>query len=189
MFDKYKTIYLDFDNTIVNTTEAICTLYNEDFCYYKKFKPVSWYDIETWCFKECSCATKEYINTYFNQPRFFEKVQFIYYAKETIEKLAQEYNIKIVSMGYKPNLRLKKEWIKKNLPGIDFIGVNLKKHKDKCHIDMSNGVLIDDNVNMLITSNAQGKICFGETYKWNEEWTGIRAINWVDVGKQLLHWR
>ena len=113
----------------------------------------------------------------------------MYYAKETIEKLAQEYDIKIVSMGYKPNLRLKEEWIKKNLPGIDFIGVNLKKHKDKSHIDMSNGVLIDDNANMLTTSNAKCKICFGETYKWNEEWTGIRTINWVDVGKQLLHWR
>ena len=55
-----KTLYLDFDCTIVNTIKAIVSLYNEDFKYYKNFKYINWIDINTWNFTECNCASAEY---------------------------------------------------------------------------------------------------------------------------------
>ena len=58
-----KTIYLDYDCTLVNTIEAIASLYNEDFKYYKKFKPIDWTEVNTWDFTECNCASADYINT------------------------------------------------------------------------------------------------------------------------------
>lgn len=62
----------------------------------------------------------------------------------------------------------------------------MKKYKDKSHIDMSDGILIDDPVRMLETSNAQEKYCFGDIYSWNKDWAGKRLMNWTDIAHLLL---
>lgn len=178
-------LYLDFDGCIVDTISSIVDLYNEDFKYYKKFKPVKSYEINTWNFEECNCATAEYINTYFNQQRFFDRLNYMDWAKEVLDKLKEKFEITIVSSGYSPNLIAKDIWIRNNLPFCKFIGVNLKEYKDKSHIDMSGGIFIDDSMSNLATSNAWFNICFGDVYSWNEEWKGIRCYNWNDV-YQLL---
>ena len=46
-----KTIYIDFDNTLVDTIKTIVSLYNEDFEYYKKFHHVNWWEIDSYDFK------------------------------------------------------------------------------------------------------------------------------------------
>lgn len=182
-----KSIYLDYDGVIVNTVETIVSLYNEDFKYYKKFKFVPWYQVYTWNFTECNCASKKYIDTYFNTPRFFHRLQFMEpCTKDIIYKLREVYNVKIVSMGKHANLKLKEEWIEKNLPGIEFVGLDLKKFKDKSSIDMKDGLLLDDNEKMLFNSNAFEKVCFGDKYGWNDGWYGPRLHNWSDVERYLL---
>lgn len=142
------------DGCIVNTIKAICKMYNEDFKYYKNFRHIDWWEINTWNFEECNCAKPSYIDSYFNQPRFFRYIEYMDYAKEILDELKETYKISIVSASYSPNLYGKSIWIKENLPYCDFIGVNLKQYKNKGHIDMSNGIFIDDSYNNLITSNA-----------------------------------
>ena len=180
-----KKLFVDFDGTIVNTVAAICSLYNEDFKYYKDFIPVKWWEVNTWNFEECNCTTTEYINTYFNQQRFFDKLTYMDWAKETLDELKDDYEITIVSSGYSPNLKAKEIWINENLSYCKFIGVNLKEHEDKSHIFMGDGIFIDDSSKNLITSNALVNICFGDKYSWNEDWTGFRCNNWNDVKKFL----
>ena len=175
------------EGTISNTIKAIVDLYNQDFKYYKNFKPIEWSDIETWGFKECNCATSDYINTYFNQERFYDGLEFMESAKEVLNELKECFNIIIVSMGYSPNLKGKEIWIKKNMPYADFIGVNFKDYEDKSHIDMSGGILIDDSAKNLETSSADIKICFGCRYLWNENWQGVRNIDWQEVYKFLIN--
>ena len=176
-----KKIYSDFDGVIVNTISTICDLYNEDFKYYKKFRPVKWWDVNTWDFSECKCADSKYINTYFNQQRFFDRLTYMDWAKDKLNELKEEYEITIVSSGYSPNLKAKEIWIKNNLQYCNFIGVNFKEYNDKSHVDMSDGIFIDDSSNNLFTSNALIKICFGDNYQWNENWNGFRCRNWIDV--------
>lgn len=175
------TIYLDFDGCIVNTIAAITSLYNEDFRYYDNYRPVNWYDVESWDFSECNCASREYIENCFNQKRFFDRLEFMPWAKEVITILQKIYNITVVSHGHTPNLKLKENWIKENLPGVKFIGVNLKDHKDKSCVDMTGVAFIDDNYLNLKTSNAKYKYCFGDKYVWNKDWYGNRLYNWTDV--------
>lgn len=103
------------------------------------------------------------------------------WSKEVLNKLKDKYEITIISSGYSPNLIGKELWINKHLPYCKFIGVNLKKYKDKSHIDMSDGIFIDDSANNLITSSAKKKICFGELYPWNEKWDRTRCFNWIDI--------
>ena len=111
MFKDIKKIMIDFDCTIVDTIKAIVDNYNEDFQYYKDFHHINWWEINTWDFKECACSTPEYINTYFNQPRFFRNMEYMDNAKEVIDNLREYFRITIVSSGYSPNLKLKEKWI------------------------------------------------------------------------------
>ena len=180
-----KKLFIDYDGCVINTIAAICSLYNEDFKYYKNFEPIKWWEVNTWDFTECKCTTPEYINTYFNQPRFFAGVTYMDWAKEILDELKDDFNITIVSSGYSPNLKAKEIWIKENLPYCDFIGVNLREYKDKSHIDMSDGIFIDDSAQNLKTSNALLNICFGDIYEWNKDWNGFRCKNWNEIKKIL----
>lgn len=174
-------MFIDFDGVMVDTVEAIVDLYNEDFRYYSKFEEIHWKDINTWDFKECNCASKEYIDTYFNQQRFFDRLINMPGVRLAINELWDKYDITVVSHGYSPNLRLKQIWLENHYPGIKFEGINLKQYSDKSHIDMRGGVFIDDSSRNLITSNADVKICFGDLRSWNECWGGLRAKHWMEV--------
>lgn len=180
-----KKLFVDFDLTLVNSIKSIVSIYNDDFQYYDNFVPVHWTDIKTYEFTECKCANREYINMCFNQKRFFDKLEYMDWAKEVLDKLKENYDITIVSMGYSPNLKAKEVWINEHLPFCKFIGVNFKEYSDKSHIDMNDSIFIDDSAHNLITSNAVYKICFGDEYKWNKDWDGVRCYNWHDVNYYL----
>src|SRR5574344_2129135 len=125
------------------------------------------------------------LHHYFCSPRFFENLEFMDNAKEVIAKLQEEgYQIEIVTMGLPANLRLKYKWIVKNLPGVGFIAVNSQEYKDKTHIDMSDGIFLDDYAGYLNTK-AMRNICFGDKVEWNRYWTGDRIYNWCDFYKYL----
>lgn len=142
--------------------------------------------MRTWEFKELSLTNKDYILSYFDQPRFFENVEFMDNAFEVISDLLKaEYEICIVSIGTQQNLLGKEIWIKEHIPDIAFIGIDSSKYKDKSHIDMSNGIFIDDEKRYLDSSNAKIKICFGDEYDWNKECNCIRCNNWYDVKRYM----
>ena len=184
-----KELFIDFDGVITDTIGSIVNLYNEDFKYYKNYKYIYPHEINTWNFTELNCAMREYINTYFNQQRFYDRLEFMDNAKDVLDRLITLYNITIVSLGYSPNLKGKEIWIRKNLPYAKFIGVNFKEYSNKAHINMSEGVaFIDDNTNNLDTSNCPNKFIFGDEYEWNISGNGKykRLWNWYEVEKYLL---
>lgn len=184
-----QNLFIDYDGTIVNTIKAIVSMYDEDFKYYSNYKKVNWEEIETWNFSELAAATPEYINTYFNQQRFFDRVEFMPDAENILRKLSKKYNIIIVSHGFPPNLKAKEIWVKEHMSYAKFIGVNMKKYNDKSNVDMKNGVFIDDRQDNLETSNAKIKICFGKLYFWNSKITPdiFNCFTWKEVEELLLH--
>lgn len=174
-------IIIDLDGTTFQTIRTIVNLYNDDFKYYSKFKPVDWHNVKTWDFEELELASMDYINHYFNQPRFFREVVFMDDAIEVIERLHQRgYEIIFCSMCYSPNGRGKELFLKGIFPYAKFINVNIKEYPDKSHIDMTNAIFIDDDGNNLETSNAAIKVCFGEILPWNENYDGDRCYSWLD---------
>ena len=186
---KQKTkLFIDMDNTLLYTIGVICDLYNEDFSAYPKYKFVHPYQINTYDFKELSLAEKSYIDMYFNQPRFFERVEFMDNAQEVIEKLKTKYDITFVSLGTAPNIKLKQKWIEAHIPDVNFIGVDLERYSDKKNVDMSGGILLDDSYEMLDSSNASRKLCFGDYYEWNNrtDTPYVRLMNWKDVERYLM---
>jgi 5'(3')-deoxyribonucleotidase len=175
-------IILDFDGVIANSVEKIVSLYNKDHMMYKDFSPVDWTTIDSWEFKELTMVSRNHIDDYFDQYRFFQDLNFMENAFEYIYKLSKTHKIKVCSMGNDLNLAYKGEWILKNLPFVDeYIPVNFKDAKDKSHIDMSNAIFIDDSSNNLETSNASVKILYGDEYEWNRGYNGLRCWNWKEV--------
>ena len=194
-----RKLYVDFDGTIVNSIGSICFWYNQDFSAYKKFKKVEPCDIHSYAFDELELKYPGYVEHLFNQPRFFQVLSFLENAKEVLSELSRDHEIIIVTKGDKPNLKLKKRWIKENMPFVsDFIGVNIKKYKDKSHINMSDGILIDDEYRNLITSKAYFRIMYGDIEEWNKDWGGLHGYNWYEIraiiksiedGKNLENYR
>lgn len=91
-------------------------------------------------------------------------------------------------MGNKPNLHLKEKFFKEHIPYAKFIGVELSVYQDKSHIDMKDGVFIDDSESNLLTSNAKEKYVFGDIYPWNEKSRYPRLYNWVDILERLTYY-
>ena len=176
-----KAIFIDFDGTAYNTIEAIVKLYNDDFEAYDDYKKIDWSMVETWDFTELGCASSEYINTYFNQKRLFNIIKPMPFFETVIDVLQNEYKIIFCSSGNRPNLKLKEKFIKDKYPYAEFIGVDLELYNDKSHVNMKDGIFIDDCKSNLDTSNASVKILFGDVYSWNKEWEGIRCYNWGDA--------
>lgn len=190
-------LYIDFDNTMVNSCKRIVDMYNEDFMTYDGFRPINYMNVTSWEFKECNLATRDQINWYFNTPRFFEKIECMEYLVPVLSELSYKFDFVIVSHGNKPNLRLKELWLDRNFntfiggfedgkinhANVKFIGVDWEKYSDKSHIDMSDGIFIDDSTTNLRTSNAKHKILFGEQKGWNKDSKGefVRCENWLDV--------
>lgn len=180
-------LYIDFDGTIVDTIMRVCDIYNEDYSFYDNFVPVSPEEIKTWNFDELKLANRKIINQYFTQPRFFnEGLQSQPHAFEVINKLHNDGDsIVVVSSGVAPNLKIKKAWLRNHIEFDDFIGVDLSRHKNKNHIDMKDGIFIDDMTMNLNGSNAIRKICFGEEYDWNSDWKGERCYTWDEIYKLI----
>jgi 5'(3')-deoxyribonucleotidase len=157
-----------------------------DYKLVEGYKEVHWTEINSWDFKELTSATKEQINNYFDDPRFFEVLEFMENAKETIEELSNTYYIKVCTMGTQENLRLKQEWLNENLPCVDeFIGVDIDEYPDKRHIDMSGAIFVDDCSVNIETSNADCKILYGDIYDWNKNYKGKRYWNWTEIYRYL----
>lgn len=185
-----RKIFIDLDGVVYDTVATIVAIYNFDHIHYKDFKMVFPFEIKTWDFDELDLEPRDYIDKYFNQPRFFDSEYFKWMtgAKWIINILHDKLDYKIIfcSSGSYPNLKMKGVWIDKHFPYADFIPVEMPTYEDKSHVDMSGGsIFIDDVSKNLITSNADIKICFGEQYTWNEDWNGIRCNNWMEIYKYI----
>lgn len=160
-------------------------LYDKDFWKYKNYKKIHWTEINTYGFKELTLINQNIVLDYFDDHRFFINLEYMENAKEVLDELKDEYEINICSLGRKRNLYLKEEWISKNIPYANFIGVDLS-NKDKRSIDMSNGILLDDHINMLDNSNAKVKLLYGD-FAWNENiiHNYQKCYNWYEFRKYL----
>lgn len=187
-------LFLDYDNTIVDTIAAVVSLYNEDYKDKDGFVQIDPSEVTSWEFTECNLATYEEIDRYFGDKRFFQRVKLYPSAGQVIRSLSHRYDITIVSHGYASNLRLKEEWVKDKLfkeifdnsCNAEFIGVDWETHNDKSHVDMSNSIFVDDSIRNLETSSAKYKILYGEYMDWNNtNIEFIRCKNWLDLNNQI----
>jgi len=175
--DKQK-IYLDFDNTIVNSTKAFCDVYNNYFVdvYPEKYggSKADWTKVKVWNFSDqCTGLTDKDVEDIFASEPFFRYLEFYEGAKKVISKLSRQYDIRLCTMGTPMNVSYKSKWVNTHLSSIKnhIYIVNEGEKIDKTMIDMGGAIFIDDNQNNLTNSNAAVKICYGDgSANWNDNW-------------------
>jgi 5'(3')-deoxyribonucleotidase len=188
------TIYLDFDETIVNTMQAFCSVYNEKYTNHKDFVLADYTKVYKYNFAD-QCPLLEdvqAIHDIFDSQNFFDALTLKDGCLEVLHKHKYDFNYQIVTIGTPKNLSHKVLWIEKNLPFIkDVILISNGNNKmDKSIINMFNStipnIFLDDHQDNLISSNANIKFCiatYGER-DWSKDWE-YRIQNWEQFDKIL----
>ena len=192
-------LFIDFDNTIANSSEVIVDMLNEHFDKNENFEKLRKYDFSD-LFPECSYWD---IEKFFNSDEMFERLKIFPNMIETVDAFKDFFDeISIVTIGAKDNLENKKRFLKENNLELTFYGIENNGRSDKSSVDMHNGVFIDDHIGCLHSSNAKIKILMKnvENGEWNKvepnddiyvvnNWYEVYSIfNFIKKNKELYLW-
>lgn len=173
---KRPVILVDFDGTIASSQKTAYELYQKDTGDYSK----EYTNNHGWNFE--GLIPKRYCEqaiNYFSEQRFFDALELNREAAITLRDLSEFFEIIIVTRHDPDGVSMKAQWIKNKLPFIKRVVYLDQEDMNKGHI--IGDIIIDDNVDCLESSLAPFKICFGN-YGYNEDYDGIKANNWTDVG-------
>ena len=147
------TIYLDFDNTIVESNKRIIDILNNKYKISKSEKDLSDYN-----YNSIYPITVEEKLSMFESDEFYSGLEFKPGVLDVLKKYADIYKIIIVSKGTPLNLEKKEKWIRQNIPfEFPFIGLSGQSFRKK--VDMEGAIQIDDTFKCLET-NASLKILY-----------------------------
>ena len=169
-------IVLDFDDTLVKSSEQIIAMLNQKYNLNKTIE-----NLTDWGYTSIypNISAKEVTELYSSE-KFFEEVKWNEGAKLFLLEFKNDYNFIICSKGSKQNLYLKNLFLTKwfnqlEIKNWEFKGIETNDDSDyklnKSVIDFSDCIFsIDDNVNALLSINTPKKILLKNysEYYWNE---------------------
>lgn len=165
------TLYVDADDTILDSSKAVIEMLNEK---YNLSPAKTILDLEDWNYHSiCDEVTANEVTEIYNSKEFFDRVKIKDGFKKFWNKHKDKFELKIVTKGTKENLDKKQKYFKENIPEAEVIGVGFTTEDlsdfGKKHIDMRNGIQIDDRTDSLNT-NAPIKILLthGVQLPWNQ---------------------
>lgn len=167
-------IAIDIDNTLCNTTEALCDQYNEyTGC---QFAPnlIETYRIEDWVHPR----HKTLVAALFNDTAMWKRVELLPNCEDVIRDLWEDgHDIYFATSTNIKNLNAKRKWLHKEFPFID-IEQNLIGIKEKQLLNVD--VLIDDCGEYMQGGAYKGILL---DYAWNKKSKGdyIRVYDWLEI--------
>lgn len=180
-------LFLDFDNTMVKSNKSIVEILNKRYFKSKNYKNCYKYNY-TDLFPN---VNSNEISSIYDSDEFFDILEITDGFIDMLNNIKNEYIISVVTIGTIKNLETKSKYIMTNdFKFIDkFYGINAKE-MDKTSVDMSNGILIDDNSECLRKSNAKIKILFrnGKDTEWNKVYPNeeIYIVDTIEEIKEVL---
>jgi 5'(3')-deoxyribonucleotidase len=182
-----RNLFLDVDGVLINSIKAYCDYYRIIYGGNPDWTKVKVYDLQDQC---PEVPNREHVINIFGTKLFFELVEFMPNAYESVMALNKMFNVILCSIGTYNNIHYKSAWIKENLPHVDkaiFIN-NRENTMNKSLVDMGDGIIIDDVGKNLETSNAEIKILFDNNFEWNAGCTNynFKTYDWIEVFNYLL---
>ena len=177
-------IYLDFDSTLVNSTRRLTEILNDIYS-----TNVDWKDIKEYnCQDQFKTVTVDEIEAIFDREDFFQGLEVFDNAFQVMKMYEDVFDWRIVTIGTSTNLRNKQRWCQQNIP-IKFVfhGIEQKGMGKAC-VDMSGGIIIDDHIDNIRSSNADYKLLYrgGIPTEWN---TQLPTETFIEVnGWNTLHY-
>lgn len=178
------TIYLDFDNTIVESNKRVIEILNQRYGTNKTED-----DLWDYGYNSIYHITNEEKLGIFESDDFFNHLQFKNGVIKAIRDNYDKFEWVITTKGTENNLKKKFAWLDRNFPfKMRYIGIN-NNNFSKASVDMSNGIQIDDVADALDTK-AGIKILYKDykDYSWQqtEPCKGILTVNtWDEIGEIL----
>ena len=180
-------IYIDFDDTITASVENVVRIINKR--YNRNVKPQ---DIGKWDFSDVypDIPLKDIVGV-FGEKEFFKTLKLKNDVIPTLRRYGKYNNLIIVSkIDSVIAMKGKYDWIKEHLMdiGIDIEFRGIPLGKSKGIIDMSDGIMIDDNAQFLKETNAKYKILYkcDRAIDDIQDWDGYTVSSWKELNK-LLH--
>lgn len=184
----FQTLYVDLDDCLFNTSEAIIKMLQElfksdgdDFC--------------NWTIEECLANETEWdfsnfiqgrlsrdeFNELFESDLFWDTLEINKEFLELLNRYSKIYNIVFVSKDRELNLRQKKAillYLKdSNQITFNYGFYGIKNGVSKNVVDMSDGIQIDDNYYSLEDTNAKIKILFRNKYCLDNNYNGMEVLS------------
>ena len=165
---------LDIDDVLVQCTEYAIKLANEK---YKFDPPIQMPEVNKW---GKTGKRTDVIHEFFKDAEFYRTQPVIEGAKEFVEKLTKITDV-YVSTAIPPEfMGIRAEQIMREFPQIDPKHIYMGSSKEKIHVD----ILFDDAMHNVLNSNARYPILMRRP--WNEEATGLLAVNTYDEFLKLV---
>ena len=181
-------IYLDADDTILKSSEAVIKILNSRYGLNKTYE-----DMTDWEYKSIyPKMTNKMVEEIYSSDEFFDIVEFDEKFIKFYENNKKHCNFYIVTKGDEDNLSRKEKKIRELMgDDVKFYGLISNGNYDKSGIDMKNGIQVDDRTDCLTSSNAVIKILLTHSKElpWNE--TPINEENfyvmpgWEEAGETL----
>lgn len=159
-------LYLDFDNTIVNTNEVAIDYFNKKFGTSKDIRKLKKYN-----FKDLfESLTDKEIQKFFSSDYLYKNITFLESCYDKLYSIRNYIDAHVVTICCNENIGYKTDWISENMPIVSKTTCVVKGNNDKSSIDMSDGIFIDDHIECLRSSNAKIKILYKywQDTEWNE---------------------
>ena len=179
-------IFIDFDDTITMSVENVLRIVNKRYN-----KNVSVEDIGKWDFSDVypDIPLKDIVKV-FGEEEFFKTLKLKQNVLPVLRKYTKYNDVIIVSKTDMTAMQRKNAWINEHIKSfgisLRFVGIMLKSSKGI--LDMSDGIMIDDNATFLNETNAKYKILYKNNRKFDElqEWDGYTVSSWKELNT-LLH--
>lgn len=161
-------LYVDFDNTIADTSAAFLETYSSLYGEVGKRETLFW------DFRDCNVDPTK-IMPIFSSELFFHNLKPYDGAVEALLKLSEITEVNIVTIGTYANisekLKIMEKWgLSKSVGMIPIVKPNNKKVYMNKEI-IPNGIIIDDHPDNLDSSNAEYRLLFshkGLPYDWQK---------------------
>lgn len=167
-----RSIVLDFDDTLVKSSEQIVRMINQKYHTNKNIEHLSEWDYSS----IYPGITKEEIMEFYGSNEFFNNVELNDGVKEFVTTFSDKFNFIVCSKGDKRNIRKKRIYCDKLFfnTSYQFIGLSFKDEQgfelNKSEIDFSDCIFcVDDNISSMASINTPKKILIKNyhEYYWN----------------------
>ncbi len=158
-------LFIDFDNTIVDTTEAFCKYFNDVYMEDYKLEGIKGQWVKEYDFSDVVSISEEELIKAFKSGRLFSYLRpypYVRYALETLKKSGY-FQIYLVSNCSAESAIRKLRWLDEFDLAQYFDGtimLNINQAYNKSLIDMADSILIDDHHLNHSNSNAKWKFCY-----------------------------
>ena len=186
-----KTIYVGFDDTLVDSTRLILDIYNERYQDDVGEDDVKAFELIQRCTRlgeQFGGDHNKEIEEYYASDYFWNNIKPKKDVIDSLNSLKEiGFEIVMISNGGTKNIEKKLAYVQREFPMLSrcILLYQSSQPFTKKDIDMRDAFFVDDNVSYLVESNASVKIMFGKPTRGNRNPGFFSSSSWTDITRYI----